>query len=144
MSFRRSYLLALFALALPLAACTPPAAPGTTTTTTAAPGWPGAGCLDGAGSDGAAAPDLKFSGTPNVRGNAVMSVILSGGNVVFSGDGTCSGTPAAATTIVRADDAATAAATCDSLGAGDEATSYAGSPWTMPADAWACSETYFL
>jgi hypothetical protein len=145
MTRRRSYLLALFALALPLAACVPPSGPGTPTTTTVAPGeWPGATCLDGAGTDGSEAPDLAFSGTPNVRGNAVISIVFSGGTFVPSGNGTCSGTPFAATTIVRADDEASAAAICDSLGAGDGATSYTGSPWTLPADAWACDETYFL
>lgn len=136
MSVRRPLFLALFALAIPLAACAPPTTPNPS-------GWPGASCLDGAGTDGSVAPDLKFSGTPNVRGNAVLSAHLTGGNVVLSGDGTCSGAPFAATTIVRAADEAAADSICASLGAGD-ATAYAGSPWTLPADAWACSETYFL
>ena len=148
MSIRRSLLLAVFALALPLAACVPPANPGTTTTTTTTTqpgGWPGASCLDGAGTDGTAAPDLAYSGTPNVRGNAVLSGTFSGGAVTFSGNGTCSGLAIAATTIVRAADAAAATAQCSALGAGtDPATSYTGSPWTLPADAWACSETYVL
>ena len=146
MSRRRLFLIALFARALPAAACTPPTGGGTTTTTTTtADDWPGAGCLDGAGTDGSVAPDLYFSGTPGVRGNAIMSGAFSNGSFVLSGNGSCSGVQVAATTIVRADSQSEADAACAALGAGtDPATSYTGSPWTLPADAWACSETYFL
>ena len=149
MSRVRTFLLAVAALALPLAAaCTPPPTGGgstTTTPTTNPSGWPGASCLDGAGSDGAEAPDLDYSGTPNVRGNAVLTGAFSGGVFVFSGDGSCSGVPVAAPTIVQADTESEATDLCTGLGAGSEsAVSYTGSPWTLPADAWACSETYFL
>jgi hypothetical protein len=138
---RRTSVIAVATVAVGMfiaAACAPMAPPG------GGAAWPGPGCLDGDGNDGATAPDLRFSGTPNVRGNAVVSVSFVGGEFVPSADGTCSGLPVAATTIVRAPDAATAAATCAALGAGTVATSYTGSPWTLPADAWACTETYFL
>jgi hypothetical protein len=143
MSRRLVVLATISAVLLPLAACAP-MGPGTPTTTVPGDQWLGAGCLDGEGTDGATAPDLNFSGTPNVRGNAVLSATISGGGVQFSGNGTCSGQPVAATTIVRAPDQASAAAVCDSLAAGNGATSYTGSPWTVPSDAWACPETYLL
>lgn len=139
----RTVLLASLGLVLPVAACAAPAGPVPTTTTPPVE-WPAAGCLDGAGADGTAAPDLRFSGVPDVRGNAVLSITIVGGAFQFSGDGTCSGQPVAATTIVRADDQVEADAVCDSLGAGAPATAYAGTPWTMPSDAWACAETYLL
>jgi hypothetical protein len=145
MSRRRLFLIALFALAPPLAACAPQPGGGTTTTTTQPDEWPGATCLDGAGTDGAVAPDLYFTGTPGVRGNAIMSGSFSNGAFVLSGNGSCAGLQVAATTIVRADSQAEATEACTALNAGTEAaTTYAGSPWTLPADAWACSETYFL
>ena len=144
MSRRRLFLIALFALALPAAACAPQPGGGTTTTTTPS-GWLAAGCLDGAGTDGSVAPDLYFTGTPGVRGNAIMSGAFSNGAFVLSGNGTCAGQQVAATTIVRADSQSEATAACAALSAGtDAATTYTGSPWTLPADAWACSETYFL
>jgi hypothetical protein len=143
MSRRRLFLTALFALALPLAACAPE--PGGTPTTTQPDGWPGAGCLDGAGTDGSAAPDLYFTGTPGVRGNAIMSGSFSNGAFVLSGDGSCGGQQVAATTIVRAASQSEATAACAALNAGTAAAAtYTGSPWTLPADAWACSETYFF
>ena len=147
MTRRRHIFIALLALALPLAAaCAPQPGGGTTTTTTTQPdSWPGAGCLAGAGTDGSSAPDLYFTGTPGQRGNAIMSGSFSNGAFVLSGNGTCAGQQVAATTIVRADSQSEATAACAALGAGtDAATTYAGSPWTLPSDAWACSETYFL
>ena len=129
---------------MPAAAWAPQPGGGTTTTTTPS-GWPAAGCLDGAGTDGSVAPDLYFTGTPGVRGNAIMSGAFSNGAFVLSGNGTCAGQQVAATTIVRADSQSEATAACAALSAGtDAATTYTGSPWTLPADAWACSETYFL
>lgn len=133
--------LALGGIALAGGACTA-ATPGATPTTSGQ--WLAAGCLDGAGTDGNAAPDLLYSGIANRRGNATFSTTVSNGVFTISGDGTCSGLAVGAFTIVRATSAAAAGTTCDSLGAGATATSMTGSPWTVPADAYACSETITL
>jgi hypothetical protein len=140
---RKSVLLvAIGAMFLAAGACTAPAT-GTTTTTTTPNGWVAAGCIDGAGSDGNAAPDLKYNGTPNQLNNATISVTIVDGLPEVSGNGTCSGQPFAALTIVRAADATAADAVCSGLGAGT-ATSYSGTAWTLPADAYACSLTTTL
>jgi len=106
--------------------------------------WLAAGCLDGAGTNGIAAPDLLYNGTPNQRANARFFAVLANGTLTFSGNGTCSGSPWGAITIVRAPGAAQAGALCASLNSGPTATSFTGSAWTAPADAWACSETILL
>jgi len=134
--------IVLAAVVTVAAACTPTMGGSTTTTT---PGsWLVAGCLDGAGTDGATAPDLLFNGTPNQRGNAQFFASLANGTLSFSGNGTCQGTPFGALTIVRAGTAGQAASACAALEAGETATSFTGSAWTAPADAWACSETILL
>ncbi len=153
MRTRQSVLLvAIGALLLAAGACAAPTSGTTTTTTsttttsttttTTTPGtWLAAGCIDGTGSDGAAAPDLKFNGTPNQLNNATFSALLGGENVfTISGNGTCSGQVVGAITIVRAPDLTSASAVCDGLGAGS-AISFAGTAWTLPADAYSCSLT---
>ncbi|UDY35917.1 hypothetical protein [Dermatobacter hominis] len=122
------------------AAC---AAPTTPTVPTVPGGWLAAGCIDGAGTDGNAAPDLNYSGTANQAGNATISAFLVGSLFSISGNGTCSGTPVGAITIVRGADQAAADTICSSLGQGT-ATAFAGSPWALPADAWSCSNTIVL
>ena len=102
-----------------------------------------AGCIDGAGTDGSVAPDLLYSGVPNRRGNATFSATFSGGVFSISGNGLCSGLPVGAITIVRAASAGAADAACTALGAGT-ASSFAGTPWTLPADGYSCSETITL
>ena len=136
MSTRRTAAaLAVAALIAVATACAPePGTPGT---------WVQAGCIDGAGTDGNAAPDLRYSGTPNQVGNAVFFARISGGTFSLSGDGTCSGLPVGAITIVRAANQAAADLTCTGLGQGT-ATSFTGSPWTLPSDAWSCSATVTL
>ena len=133
--------LALGGVAIAGGACTA-TTPGATTTTSGQ--WLAAGCLDGAGTDGAVAPDLLYSGIANRRGNATFSATVANGVFSISGDGTCSGLAVGAFTIVRAASATAAGTTCDSLGAGATATSMTGSAWTVPADAYACSETITL
>jgi hypothetical protein len=149
-------------IALAAAACTPPATTTTTTTSTTAstttssttsttsttttstvPAWVAAGCLDGAGTDGAVAPDLKFNGLPNQAGNATFSALIAGSSFSISGNGTCSGQAVGAITIVRAADQSTADGICSSLGQGT-ATAFAGTAWTLPADAYSCSNTIAL
>jgi hypothetical protein len=140
-------LIAVGGIALAAGACSAPAGAGgtTTTTTTTSATWVAPGCLDGAGTDGSLAPDLLYSGIPNHRGNATLSAVLGGGGVTISGNGSCSGQPVAAITIVRAADASAATTVCASIGAGtDPATSFAGTAWTLPADAFSCSETITL
>jgi hypothetical protein len=134
-------LIALGGVALATGACAAPTT-GTGSTTTA-PTWVPAGCIDGAGTDGTLAPDLLYSGLPNRRGNATISTNYTGGVFIVSGDGSCSGLPVAAITIVRAADKSAADTQCTALGAGT-ATSFAGTPWTLPADGWSCSETITL
>ncbi len=138
--------LAITAGVFAIGACSPMPAPGTTTTTsTTVPSpWPGATCLDGAGTDGAAAPDLLFNGTPNARGNATFFLTYVNGSFSFSGNGTCGGLPAGAITVVRAASKSAADALCVSLNSGTNATSFTGSPWTLPADAWSCDQTISL
>jgi hypothetical protein len=119
------------------AAC---AAPTTPTVPTVPGGWLAAGCIDGAGTDGNAAPDLAYNGTANQAGNATISAFLVGSMFSISGNGTCSGTPVGAITIVQAANQAAADGVCSALGQGT-ATPFAGSPWTLPADAWSCSAT---
>lgn len=133
-------LVALGAMTVAAGACT---APATGTTTTTAGSWVPAGCINGAGSDGAAAPDLLYSGIPNHLGNATISAVIGGGTFTISGDGTCSGQPVGAITIVRATDVGAASAICTGLGAGT-ATSFTGTAWTLPADAYSCSSTITL
>ena len=133
-------LVAIGAMALAAGACT---APATGTTTTTAASWVPAGCIDGAGTDGAVAPDLLYSGIPNHLGNATFSAVIGGGSFSISGDGSCSGQPVGAITIVRATDVGAASAICTGLGAGT-ATAFAGSAWTLPADAYSCSSTITL
>jgi hypothetical protein len=133
-------------IALAAGACSAPATGGTTTTTTTtSASWVAAGCLDGAGADGSLAPDLLYSGIPNHRGNATISAVLGGGGVSISGDGSCAGQPVASITIVRATDAGAATTVCASIGAGtDPATAFAGTAWSLPSDAFFCSETITL
>ena len=128
--------LALGTIALTAGACA-------TTPTTVPGAWPAAGCIDGAGTNGSTAPDLKFNGVPNQRGNATISAVILGGSFSISGDGTCSGQPVGAITIVRAADLTAANAECATLNAGT-ATAFAGSAWTLPADGYSCSETITL
>lgn len=138
MSPRRLFAaLALVTLVGGTAACTAPPTnpPGT---------WLAAGCLDGAGTDGAAAPDLLFNGTQNTRNNATFFATFSNGSFSLSGNGSCLGLPVGAVTIVRAADQATADTICTDLGAGAPATSFTGSAWTAPADAWSCADTATL
>ena len=122
------------------AAC---AAPTTPTVPTVPGGWLAAGCIDGAGTDGNAAPDLAYNGTANQVGNAKISAFLIGSTFAISGNGTCSGTPVGAITIVQAASQSAADSICSTLGQGT-ATAFAGSPWTLPADAWSCSNTITL
>jgi hypothetical protein len=140
-------LIVIGGIALAAAACTPPTTTPTTTTSTTTsstvPAWVAAGCLDGAGTDGAVAPDLKFSGVPNQAGNATFSAIIAGSSFSISGNGTCTGQAVGAITIVQAVDQATADGTCSSLGQGT-ASSFTGSAWTLPADAYSCSNTIAL
>lgn len=141
MSRRLSVLVfVLGAVALAAGAC---AAPTTGTTTTTSGAWIAAGCIDGAGSDGSASPDLQYNGTPNQRGNATISAVILGGTFNISGNGSCAGQPIGAITIVRATDPGAANAICSSLGAGT-ATSFTGSSWLLPTDAYSCSETITL
>ncbi len=125
---------------LAAAACAP-MPPGGSTTTTVPGTWLAAGCLDGAGTDGSAAPDLLFNGTPNSRGNATFFATISNGTLALVGNGSCVGLPAGAITIVRATNEVNAGLLCEAASSGATATSFTGSPWTAPADAWACSDT---
>ena len=128
------------ATVLGAAAC---AAPTTPSVPTVPGGWLAAACIDGAGTDGNQAPDLHYNGTANQAGNATISAFLVGPLFTISGNGTCSGTPVGAITIVQAADKAAADSVCSALGQGT-ATSFTGSPWTLPADAWSCSNTITL
>jgi hypothetical protein len=128
--------LALAGLTAVSAGCTAAgSAPPTTSGT-----WVPAGCLDGAGTDGSAAPDLLYTGVPNAVGNAIFFATISGGVFSLSGDGSCSGLPVGAVTVVRATDQAAADTLCTNLGQGT-ATPFAGSAWTLPADGYSCTET---
>jgi hypothetical protein len=119
--------------------------PGGGGTTTTLPGpWLLPGCLDGAGTDGAAAPDLLYNGTPNARGNATFFATIGSGGLTLVGNGSCFGLPAGAITVVRADNETDAVFLCEAANSGSGATSFTGSPWSAPADAWACSDTIQL
>ena len=135
--------LAAAALVIGAAACSPMPTGGTTTTTVPGP-WLLPGCLDGAGTDGNAAPDLFYNGTPNSRGNAVFFATISNGVFSLVGNGSCLGLPVGAVTIVRANNETDAGILCTSLNSGGGATEFTGSPWTAPGDAWACDETVNL
>jgi hypothetical protein len=130
MSMSRSGRLTLVAVlftVLVAAGCAP-SAPGT---------WAAAGCYNSPSVD---APDVRFNGVANAKGN--LSVSLDIATFTLSTDGTCSGVPLGdpyTLTLVRGAGETTAAATCTSLGldngVGPARTEYPG----FPADAWICN-----
>ena len=138
-SIVRLSMVAVAAAALSLSACATEEGPG------GGGAWVPAGCVAGNTTGGTVHPDIQFSGATNVRGNGTLSGNWADGNFVVSSDGSCSGVKFAAMTIVQAADQAAANSLCALLGAGtDPATATAGSGYSLPADAWACSETFFL
>lgn len=141
MTIRRMIPLALAAGLFVIGACSPMPGTGTTTTTTTttSASWIPAGCLSG-GNTAQSQPDLFFNGTPNQRGNAVFFLTYANGSLGLSGDGTCTGLPVGSITIVRAASQSAADALCASLNSGAPATSFTGSPWSLPADGWSCSD----
>lgn len=139
--FVRVAVIGLASAAISLSACSAEPGPGTGGGT----GWVAAGCVPGNQAGSTVHPDINFSGTPNVRGNGVLSGNWSNGQFVVSADGSCSGAQFAAMTIVRAADQGAATAACTALNAGnDPAKATTGSGYNLPADAWVCSETYYL
>lgn len=99
--------------------------------------WAAAGCYDSPGSE---TPDLRFSGSENVRGNLTVSLDLA--TFTLADDGTCAGVPLGAPnslTLVRADDQQAAVDRCATLGldngVGQIRAEYPG----FPADAWVCN-----
>lgn len=116
----------------------PPAATTTTTatTTTVAPPWLAAGCYPNL-----FLPDLlgsvQFSGEEDQLGNALQH---------FLTDGTCSSASPEIVTIVRAPDAASALASCQSLGGAEtfvSASNLSQNGWNVPTDAWFCQVPLF-
>lgn len=134
-------LAAAAALSLAAIGCAPP--PTTPTVPTVPGGWLAAGCFDGAGGDGAVAPDLAYNGTANQAGNATVSALIVAGMFQISGNGTCAGQPVGAITIVQGADQAAADAVCSALGQGTAKT-FVGTAWPLPADAWSCTNTILL
>ncbi|MEI2639165.1 MAG: hypothetical protein V9F03_09250 [Microthrixaceae bacterium] len=133
----RVALAGMAAAAFMATGCT--ADPGPSTT------WVPAGCIAGNQAGGAVNPDILFSGNANVRGNGTLSGNWSNGVFVVSTDGSCSGAKFAAVTVVKAATQLEADNTCATLNAGTgPAASSTGSGYSLPADAWVCSETFYL
>jgi hypothetical protein len=99
--------------------------------------WAAAGCYNSPTAD---APDLRFSGTADAKGNLTVSLDIA--TFSLSTDGSCAGVPLGdpyTLTLVRGASEGSAAATCALLGlnngVGPAATEYP----SLPADAWICN-----
>lgn len=113
----------------------PPATTTTTTTTVASP-WLAAGCYPNATLQ-LLAGSVQFSGEANQLGNALQH---------FTTDGTCTSASPSVETIVRAPDAASALASCQSLGGAEtfvSASNLSQNGWNVPTDAWFCQGPFF-
>lgn len=99
--------------------------------------WLAAGCYNSPVAD---APDFRFNGTPNVRGNLTVSIDIS--SFALSTDGTCSGLPLGepySFTLVRAADETAALTLCTTLGQDNGVGQIAADYPSFPADAWVCN-----
>jgi len=99
--------------------------------------WAAAGCYD---SPGSGTPDLRFSGSENVRGNLTVSLDLT--SFTLADDGTCAGVPLGAPnslTLVRAADEPAAVDRCATLGLEDGVGQIQSEYPGFPADAWVCN-----
>jgi len=108
------------------AACAAPTNPPLTSTTTTAPMWLAGGCLD---STVGGRLDLRYTGTPNVRGNLRPH---------SSTDGTCSGPDIYYNTLVRAVEQAAANSLCGTLEGYPLAHRLAPAAFDVPDDAYIC------
>lgn len=99
--------------------------------------WLPAGCYDSPVAD---APDFRFNGTQNAKGNLTVSIDLS--DFSLSTDGSCAGVPLGDPyrfTLVRAADAAAAEIRCTTLGL-DSGVGAIGQDYpSFPDDAWVCN-----
>lgn len=106
-----------------------PEAPGNT--------WVPAGCFDSANQG---SPDLRYSGTPNARGNLTVAFNLT--TFDLSSDGTCNGVALGEPytfSLVRADDAGAAEVRCATLNLNDGVEQINSEYAAFPADAWVCN-----